>query len=67
MKTTFKILKTDNHEYPVSVQVFGTINGIEHTYCGIGRFCRTFEEAEHYISTYNIKKPIITDLYHENK
>jgi hypothetical protein len=38
--------------YNYNVQVLTSVDGENYFYCGIGKFCRTEEEANNYITEY---------------
>ena len=42
-----EIEETGNNDFPYNVRVFTVLYG-ELYYAGIGRFCRTIEEAKHW-------------------
>ena len=50
-KYEFRVLKSGNTDYPINVQVWTDINGGK-SYCGVGKFCKTMEEANEYIDNY---------------
>lgn len=50
-KIRFKISKSENKDYPINVTVLVFSDGKYYS-VGIGRFCKTNEEAEKYIDNY---------------
>ena len=47
----FKIIKTDNKDYPFNVQRW-TKSGNRFFYAGIGRFCRDLKEVKEYCRSF---------------
>ena len=54
LKRKYNIDRIDNpvDGYGYNVQVFMTVDGENFYYCGIGKFCKTEQDAQDYITAY---------------